>query len=180
MKYSIDRLVGSARLLARLLGLRALGSVALAGLVAFRHILATPQPLDSPLPGEAHLYRWTHGHIYYKVAGEQNAPPLLLLHTPELAGSAYEMRGIMAELATRYRVYAPDLLGFGLSDRPNISYTSDLYTRLLRNILTHIVKEPAMLVASRLSCNYAITVAADSPDLCTRLALLSPTTLYGY
>ncbi|MGH2496850.1 MAG: alpha/beta fold hydrolase [Ktedonobacteraceae bacterium] len=180
MKYVIDRLVGSARFLARLLGLGVLGSVALAGLVAFRHMLATPQPLDSPLPGEAHLYRWTHGHIYYKVAGEQDAPPLALVHTPELAGSAFEMLGIMASLATSYRVYALDLLGFGLSDRPDISYTSDLYTQLLHDFLTNVVTEPATLVASRLACNYAATVAANSPELCSRLVLLSPTALHGY
>jgi pimeloyl-ACP methyl ester carboxylesterase len=180
MKYMIDRLVGSVRVFLRMLGFGAIGSVALAGLVAFRHMLVTPQPLDSPLPGEAHLYRWIRGHIYYKVAGEQHAPPMVLLHTPELAGSAYEMLGIMASLATRYRVYAPDLLGFGLSDRPDISYTSDLYIELLHDFLVNVVKQPTALVASRLSCNYAIAVAADSPELYTRLVLLSPTALYGH
>ena len=180
MRYVIDRLVGSVRVFLRILGLGAIGSVALAGLVAFRHMLVTPQPLESFLPGEAHLYRWKRGHVYYKVAGEQHAPPMALLHTPELAGSAYEMLGIMASLATRYRVYAPDLLGFGLSDRPDISYTSDLYTELLHDFLTNVVGEPATLVASRLACNYAITVAVSSPELCTRLVLLSPTALYGY
>lgn len=179
MKYVIDRLVGSVRVFLRILGFGAIGSIALAGLVAFRHILVTPQPLDSLLPGEAHLYRWKRGHVYYKVAGEQHAPPMVLLHAPELAGSAFEMLGIMASLATRFRVYAPDLLGFGLSDRPDIAYTADTYTELLHDFLTNIVGEPATLVASRLSCNYAITVAANSPELCTRLVLLSPTALYG-
>lgn len=179
MKYVIERLVGSVRVFLRILGFGVIGSIALAGLAAFRHILVTPQPLDSPLPGEAHLYRWKRGHIYYKVAGEQHAPPMVLLHTPELAGSAYEMLGIMASLATRFRVYAPDLLGFGLSDRPGISYTADTYTELLHDFLTNVVAEPATLVASRLSCNYAIAVAANSPELCTRLVLLSPAALYG-
>ena len=135
MRYIIRRLVGTVRFVLRLLGLGALGSVALAGLVALRHILMTPQPLDSPLPGEAHLYRWKHGHIYYKVAGEQHAPPMVLIHTPELAGSAYEMLGIMASLAASYRVYALDLLGFGLSDRPDLPYTADLYTELLHDFI---------------------------------------------
>jgi pimeloyl-ACP methyl ester carboxylesterase len=180
MKYVMDRLVRLARLFARILGLCSIGSFALAGLVAFRHMLATPQPLDSLLPGEAHLYRWKHGHIYYKVAGKQHTPPMVLLHTPELDGSSYEMLGIMATLATHFRVYALDLLGFGLSDRPGIHYTTDIYTQLIHDFLTFVVKEPATLVGSRLSCNYAITVAANSPDLCARLALLSPTALYGY
>lgn len=180
MRYIIKRLVGTVRIALRLLGLGALGAAALAGLVAVRHMLVTPQPLDSSLPGEAHLYRWKRGYIYYKVVGAAHAPPMVLLHTPELAGSAYEMLGIMASLATRYRVYAPDLLGFGLSDRPDISYTADLYTELLHDFLADVVKEPATLVASRLACNYAISVAASSPELCARLVLLSPTALYGH
>src|SRR5689334_7894042 len=103
VSYRMKRLVGTGRILLRLLGLSALGSVALAGLVALRHMLVTPQPLDSPLPGEAHLYRWKRGYIYYKVAGEVHAPPMLLLHTPDLDGSSYEMLDIMAPLAARYR-----------------------------------------------------------------------------
>lgn len=180
MRYVIKQLVGTVRIVLRLLGLGAIGSVALAGLVALRHLLLTPQPLDSPLPGEAHLYRWRRGYIYYKAAGEAHAPPMLLLHTPELAGSAVEMLGILAPLAAHYRVYAPDLLGFGLSDRPDISYTADLYTELLHDFLTGVVKEPATIVASRLACNYALSVAANSPALCSRLVLLSPTALYGF
>lgn len=180
MRYAIKRLVGMVGIALRLLGLGALGSVVLAGLVALRHILLTPQPLESPLPGEAHLYRWKHGYIYYKAAGETNAPPMLLLHTPELAGSAYEMLDIMTPLAARYRVYTPDLPGFGLSDRPDISYTADLYTELLHDFLADVVKGSATIVASRLACNYAISVAANSPALCSRLVLLSPTALYGY
>ncbi|HVB75345.1 MAG TPA: alpha/beta fold hydrolase [Ktedonobacteraceae bacterium] len=176
MKY-VTRAV---RLLVRIVGLSALASFVLAGLIAFRHLLETPQPLESPLPGEAHLYRWKYGHIFYKLLGERNMPPLVLLHTPGLATSAYEMRSIMTALATRYRVYAPDLLGFGLSDRPDIDYTSDIYTQFIHDFLTHVVGEPVTLVASRLSCNYAITVAANAPDLCTRLVLLSPTALYGF
>ena len=180
MRYVIRRLVRTVRFMLRLLGLGALGSVALAGLLALRHILMTPQPLDSPLPGEAHLYRWKRGYIYYKVAGQSDAPPMLLIHTPELAGSAYEMLGILGPLAERYRVYAPDLLGFGLSDRPDIAYMADLYTELLHDFLADIIKAPAIIVASRLSCNYAISIAANSPELCSRLVLLSPTALYGY
>lgn len=180
MRYVIRQLVGTVRFVLRLLGLGALGSVALAGLVALRHILMTPQPLDSPLPGEAHLYRWKRGYIYYKVAGGSDTPPMLLIHTPELAGSAYEMLDILAPLAERYRVYAPDLLGFGLSDRPDISYTADLYTELLHDFLVDVIKAPATIVASRLACNYAISIAANSPELCSRLVLLSPTALYGY
>ncbi len=162
----------------RLLGFSLLGAFVFAVVVALRHMLETPQWLESPLPGESHYYKWKYGYIFYKVLGAPEAPPLLLLHTPELAGSAYEMRKIIEPLAERYRVYAPDLIGFGLSDRPIISYSAETYVSLCRDFLTDVVKRPATIVASRISCNYAVAAAA-SPSLSERLVLISPIALDG-
>ena len=170
----VGRLSGA---LIRLLGFSLLTTAVIAAVVALRHMLDTPQLLESELPGEAHIYRWKHGHIFYKVLGAVDAPPLLLLHTPEVGASAYEMRGILELLAPHYRVYAPDLLGFGLSDRPRIDYSSDTYISLCRDFLVDVVTQPATIVASRVSCNYAVTVAATSPHLCERLVLISPVAL---
>jgi pimeloyl-ACP methyl ester carboxylesterase len=144
-----------------------------------RYVLRTPQLLRSALPGEERLYRWTHGHIFYKVLGAQDAPPLVLIHTPELAASSYEMRGIMEPLAHHYRVYALDLPGFGLSDHPQLVYTGELYVALLQDFLSHVVGQPATLVASGLSANYAIAVASAALEQCERLVLLSPTALFA-
>lgn len=147
--------------------------------VAVRHALETPQPLKSQLPGEAFLYRWQRRSIFYKVLGSADAPPLVLLHTPGIGVSAREMRYLMPQLARNYRVYAPDLLGFGLSDRPGGQYSANLYGSLCQDFLRDVVKEPATLVASELSCNYAVSVAASAPDLCTALVLISPHALQG-
>ncbi len=176
MQKIVDRLV---RALISLLGLSILTTAVIAAVVALRHMLSTPQQLESELPGEARIYRWKQGHIFYKVLGKADAPPLLLLHTPEVGASAYEMRKIMELLAPHYRVYAPDLLGFGLSDRPRIAYCAETYITLCRDFLAEVVAQPAIIVASRVSCNYAVTVAATSPALCERLVLLSPVALYG-
>src|SRR6266404_5115513 len=167
------------RNITRLLGLGFTGTLIFTAIVDLRHILDTPQRLESPLPGESNYYKWGRGHIFYKVLGAPEAPPLLLLHTPEIAASAYEMRKIIEPLAQSYRVFAPDLIGFGLSDRPNIDYSADTYVTLCRDFLTDVVKQPATIVASRISCNYAIATAASAPDLCERLVLISPSALEG-
>jgi pimeloyl-ACP methyl ester carboxylesterase len=167
------------RNITRLLGLSFASALVFTAIVDLRHILDTPQRLESPLPGEANYYKWGRGHIFYKVLGMPEAPPLLLLHTPEIAASAYEMRKIMEPLAQHYRVYAPDLLGFGLSDRPSIDYSAEMYVDLCRDFLTDVIKQPATIVASKISCNYAVTTAATSPGLCTRLVLISPVALEG-
>jgi pimeloyl-ACP methyl ester carboxylesterase len=165
--------------IARVLGLSFLSALIFTIVVAIRHMLETPMRLESPLPGEAHYYKWKRGYIFYKVLGEPEAPPLLLLHSPGLAASAYEMRKLIEPLAQHYRVYAPDLLGFGISDRPTIDYSADTYIALCRDFLTDIVKQPATIVASRISCNYAVATAATSPNLCERLVLISPVDLEG-
>ncbi len=150
-----------------------------AGFVAVRHMLETPQPLKSTLPGEALLYIWRKRSIFYKVLGPVDAPPLVLLHTPDIGASAHEMQHIMEPLALTYRVYAPDLLGFGISDKPGIEYSAAMYGELCHDFVREVVKRPATLVASGLSCNYAVTLAAREPELCTGLVLISPLVLRG-
>ncbi len=173
-QYLLSRLL----LIVEFLGLALLCTIAAAAVVALWHMIDTPQPLESMLPGEARIYRWKRGHIFYKVLGAVDAPPLVLLHKPGIGASAYEMRKIMEPLAQWYRVYAPDLLGFGLSDRPRTDYSAEVYTTLCRDFLTDEVKQPAIVLASGLSCNYAVTIAAGSPELCKGLVLLSPTALF--
>lgn len=152
-------------------------AAATVGVVALRHALETPQPLKSQLPGEAQLYRWHKRSVFYKTLGSPDAPPLVILHAPEIGGSAHEMLPILAPLAQTYRVYAPDLPGFGLSDRPALTYSAALYHEFCQDFLRDVVQKPATLLASGLSCHYAITVAASSPDLCSDLILIAPRTL---
>ena len=178
MQKVVHKRKGSGTI-ARVLGLSFLSALIFTIVVAIRHMLETPMRLESPLPGESHYYKWKHGYIFYKVLGEPQAPPLLLLHSPGLVASAYEMRNIVEPLAQHYRVYAPDLLGFGISDRPSIEYSADIYVALCQDFLTDIIKNPTTIVASRISCNYAVVTAATSPSLCERLVLISPVALEG-
>lgn len=178
MNKSVRRRSGSG-IIARVLGLSFFSTFIFTIAVAIRHLLETPMKLESPLPGEAHYYKWKLGYIFYKILGDSKAPPLLLLHSPGLAASSYEMRSVIEPLAKHYHVYAPDLLGFGISDHPRIDYSSDTFIALCQDFLIDIVKQPATILASRMSCNYAVVTAAISPKLCERLVLISPHDLVG-
>ncbi len=149
-------------------------------LVLLHYILKTPQPLKSTLPGKSHLFKWTHGHVFYTVLGSPDAPPLVLLHTPAIGGSSYEFLALAEGLAPHYCVYALDLLGFGLSDHPGINYTSETYTTLCSDFLTQVVQRSAIVVASGWSCNYALAVTRSVPQLCERLVLLSPRSFFHH
>ncbi len=133
------------------------------------------RPLANALVGEGRSYLWKWGRVHYTVSGD--GPPVVLVHGIHAAASSYEMRELFWPLAGVCRVYVPDLLGFGLSDRPGLHYTGALYIELLADFLGEVVQQPCALVASSLSAAYAIEVAHRLPQQVTRLVLFCPTGL---
>jgi pimeloyl-ACP methyl ester carboxylesterase len=78
-------------------------------------------------------------------------------------------------LAADFRAYAPDLPGFGLSDKlASAPYSADLYTAFIRDFLREEVRSPAHLVASGLSAAFAVRVADEHPALVASLTLVAP------
>ncbi len=55
--------------------------------------------------------------IFYREAGDPNAPAVLLLHG--LPSSSHMFRDLVPLLSDRYHVVAPDFPGFGFSDAPD-------------------------------------------------------------
>ena len=139
-------------------------------------IARASRPAASPLEGDHGRYVWSHGTVAYTVRG--SGEPLVLLHGIYVGASSYEFRHVFDRLARDFRVYAPDLLGFGLSDRPPLVYTPVLYEELIQDFLLQVVgagDHPASVVASSLSGAFAIRAAVERPGLFARLALIEPT-----
>ena len=70
--------------------------------------------------------------IFYREAGPKNAPPILLLHG--LPSSSRMFDPLLARLADKYRLIAPDYPGFGHSDWPDpkqFDYTFDHIARVI-------------------------------------------------
>jgi pimeloyl-ACP methyl ester carboxylesterase len=89
------------------------------------------------------------GHtLFYREAGPADAPVLLLLHGAPASSAMF--RNLIPTLADRYRVIAPDYLGFGLSDTPDVSefeYTFDHLTDSIESLLRELgVERFAMYV----------------------------------
>jgi pimeloyl-ACP methyl ester carboxylesterase len=70
--------------------------------------------------------------VFYREAGPANAPVILLLHG--YPTSSHQYRELIPRLATRYRVIAPDLPGFGFTvvpDARNYKYSFDALARTM-------------------------------------------------
>lgn len=105
-----------------------------------------------------------HHRLFYREAGPQDAPTLVLLHG--FPTSSFMFRDLIPRLADRYHVIAPDHLGFGLSDAPSVDefdYTFDALTDLTEGLL-------AQLGVRR----YAIYVQDYGAPIGWRLALRHP------
>lgn len=56
--------------------------------------------------------------VFYRVAGSEDAEPLLVLHG--FPTSSFDFHRVLARLGQRYRVVVHDQLGFGLSAKPEL------------------------------------------------------------
>ncbi|GAB3701842.1 alpha/beta fold hydrolase [Halorubrum pallidum] len=137
--------------------------------------------LESPLDGDDGTFRWRGMDVAYTEAGDPDDPDLVLLHGVNAAGSSGEWRAVFDDLAADYHVVAPDLPGFGRSDRPPLRYSAALYEDFVRDFLADFA-DPAV-VASSLSAAYAAAVIdADDPtaDVSIRgFVGVCPTTVAG-
>ena len=70
--------------------------------------------------------------IFYREAGSKDAPTIVLLHG--FPSSSHMFRDLIPQLSDRFRLVAPDLPGFGLSDMPERSrfnYTFDNIAKVI-------------------------------------------------
>ncbi len=138
-------------------------------------LATTAPPLWPVLSGESKRYSWRDGEISYAVRGA--GTPLLLLHGISATACGYEMRRVFAPFAERYRVYCPDLIGFGLSDRPVMEYTPVVFMQMIRDFVQDVIGRSCIVIASSLTAAYVTQLAFDHPGLFRRLILSSPTGL---
>lgn len=130
--------------------------------------------IDTVLKGEERRYPWKDGDIFYLVKGNRESKPLLLVHGFGPGASSYEWRKNVDALAEHFRVYALDLLGYGLSDRPTIDYTAETYADLISDFLKEVIGKPTVVVARGETCAYVIADAYRRPQLFERLVLVTP------
>ena len=147
-------------------------------IAAFNRSVGNAALPANALHGNVRRWDW-RGHGVF--ATEQGAGPLVILvHGVYAGASSYEFRKLFPLLAERHRVVAFDLLGCGLSDRPNLGYSADLFTEQVMDALTEFgAGEPVTLVGSSLGAAFAIRAAARTTGRVTNIVAICPTGLGG-
>lgn len=117
-------------------------------------------------------YEWRFGKIRYTQKG--SGTPLLLLHDLTAGSSSYEFCKIIDELAEKHEVYAVDLLGYGLSDKPNITYTSYLYVQSIIDFIKNVIGKKTDILATGDSSSIAVMCAHNDGEVIDRIVIINP------
>ncbi|MDP8900498.1 MAG: alpha/beta fold hydrolase [Actinomycetota bacterium] len=157
-----------------MVGLKAaVAAGAVGGLWALNRRLERGGRAPTGLGGEARRFRWRGGTLAYSVAGE--GEPLLLVHGVYAGATSLEFRENFGELSEHFRVYALDLLGCGLSEKPRLRYGPEDVASQVEDFVREEIGGGAHLVASSLTAALVVPAAVRSPKLFKKLVLVCPT-----
>lgn len=99
-----------------------------------------------------------------------DSPPLVLLHGANTDGLVWFP--VMAALAEKYTIFAPDIVGYGETDKPNAPYDRPYYARWLQGFLAALGHDKVMLLGLSMGGAIALQAALDFPDKLDRLILV--------
>jgi pimeloyl-ACP methyl ester carboxylesterase len=112
----------------------------------------------------------SQGLLFWREAGK--GTPVILLHGAWNDSSQWV--SVIDSLSCNFHCFAPDLLGFGESENPNIHYSIDLQVECLAELLQALKLEKVYLVGHSLGGWIAASYALKYPEQVNGLVLLSP------
>lgn len=125
---------------------------------------------------ENNYYEWRFGKIRYTRQG--TGTPVLLLHGLDVGSSSHEFNKIKTLLARDYQVYTMDLLGYGLSDKPNMTYTCYLYVQLISDFVKNVIRKKTDVVAVGGMAPVCIMTCRNDPEIFRKITLINPEDIY--
>lgn len=106
-------------------------------------------------------------HVY----GGTGSPPVVFIHGLGSAGYL-EWRFTLPALARAHRVFAPDLPGFGRSEKPVGDYGIPLFARVVEEYVRRR-RLKAVLVGASMGGRVALEVALRRPEMVRKLVLVN-------
>jgi len=113
--------------------------------------------------------------LHYYQAGERELPPMVLLHG--LGDEADTWRHLVEPLAAHYNVIAPDLPGFGRSDKPTVKYNLPFLVGSIIEFLDLLKIPKVYFLGNSLGAILSQLIALDHSDRVSALGLIDGTIL---
>ena len=104
----------------------------------------------------------------FRVAG--SGPAILLIHG--IGDNSTTWSTVQTQLAQRFTVIAPDLLGHGKSDKPRADYSVAAYANGMRDLLSVLDIDDVTVIGHSLGGGVAMQFAYQFPQLVNRLILV--------
>ncbi|MEJ7643511.1 MAG: alpha/beta hydrolase [Chryseolinea sp.] len=116
---------------------------------------------------EHHFATINNLQLHYVISGQ--GPVVVLLHG--MAGTWYTWRHVIPSLARHYTVLAPDLRGFGDSEKPPTGYDKKTMAKDIHTLLDHLGHHTFFLAGHDFGGPIAYALAAAFPESVRRLAV---------
>jgi pimeloyl-ACP methyl ester carboxylesterase len=113
--------------------------------------------------------------VAYAQQGRVALPPLVMLHG--WAASHKFWKYCFSAFSPRWRVIAPDMVGFGLSEKPKRDYTVEGLTAWFGRFLDAMGLDRINLVAHSMGGTIALLYAIEHPERIERLVVSNPLVL---
>jgi pimeloyl-ACP methyl ester carboxylesterase len=113
------------------------------------------------------------GDIKVHYQAEGSGGTVILIHGNGLSRGQWKFN--IGPLSRYYKVYAPDLPGFGLSDKPDVEYGVKYYVDFLKSFMDALNMPKAALIGNSIGGAIAAVFAARHPGRVTGLVLSDPT-----
>ena len=156
-----------------------LGAVA----VALRYVIRPPtkERIPETLTPERFTlksFQSSRGQTIYHEGGVAGPEPtLVFVHNVGVGASSYDWSKVYPAFAARHRVLAPDLLGFGESERPKVKLTATDYAEALAEFVEGVCGEEGhrpVIIARGQGAGFAALMAALHPEAASQLLLWMP------
>lgn len=121
---------------------------------------------------EDKIYEWRFGKVKYRKKG--TGSPLLLIHDLTIGSSSYEYKKLIDKLSESYEVYAIDLLGYGLSEKLNITYTNYFYVQMVIDFIKNVIGKKTDIITSGDSAAIAVMAAHNDEEVIQRIIMINP------
>jgi pimeloyl-ACP methyl ester carboxylesterase len=125
---------------------------------------------------ENNYYEWRFGKIRYQKKG--SGTPLLFIHDLTAGSSNYEYHRLINNLTDKHEIYSIDLLGYGLSDKPSMTYTGNIYEQLISDFIKNVICKKTSVIVTGESVPFSIMSCHNNPELYNKLICINPQNLY--